>query len=562
MRNRERPAGTSHIAQGHAMTEEVERSLVDRIVLRRLSLALDAADAGAWEWRFGMPSLRASGFARLLGAVADEAVTVETWTQALHPEDHERFWSSHEQAITRGTPWVCLHRVVLSDGRVRWLDARAEPIRADGGIVGFVGICVDVTDRERRAQRTREAARVAHAVSETAAILTALGDETLVIAEACERALATFECDEAFYWTCGAGGQPTFEQSFPPGGFGALTAETIERASPRADPATGAIVMPAAELGMRSTWALIAPVTIAGASAGCLALGWKSEREGIDLTALPDPAWLAALDRYCANIAIALVIARRQRAGDERDRLARRLQVGLMPTLTHLSVTQETGELSLQTAYRSGEERLMLGGDFLDITRHQDGGVSFVIGDVCGHGPAEAALGMILRSAWVGMSAAGERHPAQWVSTLNSVLVDRREHDVTFVTLLTGTIDAAGRHIHLALAGHPPPLLMTGNQMSVLDAGAGPALGLASTKEVDAVTIALPEHFALLAVTDGLFEELAPDGQRLGYDGLADLAFRADFHQPHALRDFVSMIRTRHSGRLSDDAAALVITRT
>ena len=43
-------------------------------------------------------------------------------------------------------------------------------------------------------------------------------------------------------------------------------------------------------------------------------------------------------------------------------------------------------------------------------TRSQtsDGGLRLLVGDVCGHGPDEAAIGVWLRSAWRALALAGE----------------------------------------------------------------------------------------------------------------------------------------------------------
>lgn len=536
-----------------------ERATVDRIILRRLSLALDAAEAGAWEWRLGMPSLRASGFARLLGTADDDAVTVETWTAAVHPDDREAFLASFASAIDRGAPWSSLHRIVRPDGGVRWLDARGEPMRdADGTVVGMLGISVDATARQRRQERAREAARVAHLVSEAAAALTALADEALIVAEAVERAPGIFGCDEAAYWSRAQGGLVlTGRVPLPPAGE-RTTAEALLRHAGATDPASGTVVQAAPIPGSASARSLVIPVTVAGEPEGFIALGWESV-DPVDAHELPDAAWLAALDRFAANIAIALVVARRQHAAEERDRLARRLQAGLMPTVGSSGLGPDA--LTVQTVYQAGEERLMLGGDFLDVMRHDDGGVSFVLGDVCGHGPAEAALGTILRSAWIGRAADGERDPERWAAVLHAVLLARREHESTFVTLVTGTIDPAASRLTLVVAGHPPPLLAAHGTVRTADEGAGPALGLGSAFAARAAEHALPPAFALLAVTDGLYEGFDATGARLGYDGLLDLLARFPLHDPHALRRLVSSVESLNGGRLADDAAAILVSR-
>lgn len=507
---------------------------INRIIVRRLQLALDAADAGAWEWRLGLPSLRASGFARLLDAPSDDAVEVSTWEQAVHPDDRERWRRSFETAISAGQAWTCLHRVVDHEGGMRWLDARAEPIRgADGSIDGMLGICVDVTERQERQQRARRAVIVAEAVAETGAALTALADEALIWAEATERAGRIFGCASTHVLPPGAPVQ---------------TAWT--------DPASGIRLCSAID-GIPGIWLLAVPIDLAGVREAELVLAWHAEQDA------PDRAWLAALDRFAASIALALVIARRQRASAERDILARRLQEGLMPT-----AGVDEGPLRVETIYQPGEDRLMLGGDFLDVVRMNDGRVGFILGDVCGHGPAEAALGTILRSAWAGIVSTSEQDPGVWLQTLDGILVARREETHTFVTAVAGICDPTDGTITYAVAGHPPPLLVTeaasdgGRTMLVLDEGAGPALGLHSRMRAATSVARLPIGSAVLAVTDGLFEGLTATGTRLGYADFVDIVTRFPLaHGEHVLRRLVSSITALNGGPLDDDAAALLVSR-
>lgn len=507
---------------------------INAIILRRLQLALDAADAGAWEWRLGLPSLRASGFARLLGAPDDAAVEVRTWEEAVHPADRDRWRRTFDEAIATGSPWSCLHRVVDEQGVTRWLDARAEPIRGHDGVVdGMLGVCVDVTERQRRQERARRAAHVAQAVSETGAALTVLADESLIWAEAQESAQRIFGCDAVHV----------------------VHGDTPMSATPLLiDPASGIRVCSSID-GIPGSTLLVVPIDLAGAHEAQVILTWIDEQE------TPDAAWLAALDRFGANIALALVIARRQQAAAQRDVLVHRLQAGLMPT-----AGVGDGPLRVETLYQPGEDRLMLGGDFLDVIRHDDGRVSFILGDVCGHGPAEAALGTILRSAWMGIASAGAHDPADWLVVLDGILIARRDEPHTFVTAVTGTCDPRTGRLHYAVAGHPPPLLVHADadidlRVTVLDEGAGPALGLRSRMRATTAQAAFPAGAAMLSVTDGLFEGLSATGERLGYSDFVDLIGRFPLAPgEHALRRLVTTVVAINGGPLDDDAAALLIS--
>src|SRR6204780_5280818 len=80
-----------------------------------------------------------------------------------------------------------------------------------------------------------------------------------------------------------------------------------------------------------------------------------------------------------------------------------RLERGLLP-----SPVLDDARLSVSTRYRAGGQQRLLGGDFYDGVQAPGGWVHALIGDVCGRGPAEAALGVCLRVAWRALVLAGQ----------------------------------------------------------------------------------------------------------------------------------------------------------
>ena len=79
-----------------------------------------------------------------------------------------------------------------------------------------------------------------------------------------------------------------------------------------------------------------------------------------------------------------------------------RLERGLLP-----SPLLADSRLSVSARCLPGGKHHLLGGDFYDVVETSDGWVHALIGDVCGRGPAEAALGVCLRVAWRTMVLAG-----------------------------------------------------------------------------------------------------------------------------------------------------------
>src|SRR3546814_8090272 len=78
--------------------------------------------------------------------------------------------------------------------------------------------------------------------------------------------------------------------------------------------------------------------------------------------------------------------------------------------------------------YRPGAGSAVLGGDFFDTVETEDGSIRMVIGDVSGHGPEEAALGVCLRIAWRTLVLAG-RPDDEVLPGLDAVLRAERQAD-------------------------------------------------------------------------------------------------------------------------------------
>ncbi|MFE0421492.1 PP2C family protein-serine/threonine phosphatase [Streptomyces sp. NPDC058953] len=239
-----------------------------------------------------------------------------------------------------------------------------------------------------------------------------------------------------------------------------------------------------------------------------------------------------------------------------------RLERGLLPT-----PLLDGSELRFASRYRPGRSRALLGGDFYDTVRTPDGTVHAMIGDVCGHGPDEAALGVELRIAWRALTFAGLCGD-ELLSTLQRVLEHERESDEIFATLCTIDIAPDGRRAGLCLAGHPSPLVVRGGRAAQLlpPEDGGPALGLLPRARWPRHQITLGGAWSLLLYTDGLIEGRTGPGQRtrLGQEGLQAMITRqlAEGHDGEALLESaVAEARELNGGELTDDLAVLLLSR-
>jgi serine phosphatase RsbU (regulator of sigma subunit) len=243
-----------------------------------------------------------------------------------------------------------------------------------------------------------------------------------------------------------------------------------------------------------------------------------------------------------------------------------RLERGLLP-----SPLLEDQRLTVATRYRPGGGQLLLGGDFFDLVEAPDGWVHVVIGDVCGRGPEEAALGVCLRVAWRTMVLAG-RPMAEVLSAVQQVLEHERHEDRLFSTLCMASIAPDRAHARLHLAGHPPPLLLAPGGVSELRAPVSAPPGIAHVEEWPVAEVALGDNWTLLMYTDGLIEgRIGAGPERLGSDGLTEIIeaylraaapagpWERKPRDERLLDALVDRVRKLNGGDLDDDLAVLAL---
>jgi serine phosphatase RsbU (regulator of sigma subunit) len=237
-----------------------------------------------------------------------------------------------------------------------------------------------------------------------------------------------------------------------------------------------------------------------------------------------------------------------------------RLERGLLPTplLTD-------PRLTVAARYMAGGQQRLLGGDFYDVVQTADGSVHALIGDVCGRGPTEAALGVCLRVAWRALVLAG-RPPGEILATIQQVLAHEREDDTMFATLCMLSVAPDRASAWVRLAGHMPPLLIGAGAVQELTAPACPPPGLGSVAEWAGRRVELAGSWSVLLFTDGLIEGRIGDGsERLGSEGLMELitsirSAEAGLPDDELLERVIDEVRKLNLGDLDDDLAVLVLS--
>jgi serine phosphatase RsbU (regulator of sigma subunit) len=271
-----------------------------------------------------------------------------------------------------------------------------------------------------------------------------------------------------------------------------------------------------------------------------------------------DGALLTRAIRYAIERRRAEESLRRLYESELRAAENARLERGLLP----LPLTHGDG-LEFVCRYRPGRLQALLGGDFFDLVECQDGTLLFMIGDVSGHGPDEAALGVGLRIGWRTLVLAGHDRD-RILPDLQQVLLGERRSEESFATVCMVAVDPPRRQARVWLAGHPAPLhLHPGGVVPIPGDRCGPALGVVDGATWDSVRIPVGDESCLLLFTDGLIEgHVGPGAERLGEGGLVAIieALRPAHPRTAPLIDeLLAEVRARNGGELADDVAVLSV---
>jgi PAS domain S-box-containing protein len=79
-----------------------------------------------------------------------EAELGNGWKDGVHPEDLKRYVDTHNQAFDRRESFQMQYRLRRHDGEYRWVvDIGVPRFNPDGSFAGYIGSCIDITDRKR-----------------------------------------------------------------------------------------------------------------------------------------------------------------------------------------------------------------------------------------------------------------------------------------------------------------------------------------------------------------------------------------------------------------------------
>jgi sigma-B regulation protein RsbU (phosphoserine phosphatase) len=162
---------------------------------------------------------------------------------------------------------------------------------------------------------------------------------------------------------------------------------------------------------------------------------------------------------------------------------------------------------------------LVVGGDFHDWIELPASNWGIAVGDVAGKGVPGAILMASIRAAL--------RAQAEHVYALDTIM-DRLNRSLMadteaseFVTLFYGVLDSRARRLTYCDAGHEPPILIRGGQISRLVAG-GPLLGVYDEAEYHYEAVELKSGDVVTVFSDGACDATNFKGERFGRERLLE----------------------------------------
>ncbi|MER5302339.1 SpoIIE family protein phosphatase [Streptomyces lasiicapitis] len=163
----------------------------------------------------------------------------------------------------------------------------------------------------------------------------------------------------------------------------------------------------------------------------------------------------------------------------------------------------------IATRYLPGTLLGRVGGDWFDSVKLPGARTALVVGDVMGHGLNSAAMMGQLRTA-VQTMAALDLPPAQLLRNLDDLAQRLGEHYLA--TCLYAVYDPIAGELHLANAGHIPPVLVRAvdGRSELLDLPTGAPIGVGGVP-FESVRVRVAPGDRLLMCTDGLVEVRGED---------------------------------------------------
>ncbi|HEY7629209.1 MAG TPA: SpoIIE family protein phosphatase [Thermoleophilaceae bacterium] len=385
--------------------------------------------------------------------------------------------------------------------------------RADGELIGVAAVAVDVTEREQRLERERVTSRRSRRLERLASTISeALTPEEIsgvVVAQAVAAldgdggaVLLLDEARQMLTMSTGVG-WPLEERAFftnlpmsmkTPTTDAVRMRKTVHVGDPRdALGRYGDLAERRIQAGIAATLAL--PLLSGPRVVGGLLVTFSKSRSFSE-----DELEFAeeVAERCASGIARALLY---EREHETAAALQRSLMPAALPTLANVL---------FGARFRPAGTGEVVGGDFYDVMDLGDGRFVAWIGDVQGKGPDAASVAALARYTLRAETRHGSR-PGRLLQALNEAVLGQSEPGDRLLTAvcLAGEESGDKLELEMAIAGHPPPLLMRRDQPCTEWGSAGTLIGFEHVTFTSS-QMSLEPGELLVLYTDGLTDAHAP----------------------------------------------------
>ncbi|HEX2806903.1 MAG TPA: GAF domain-containing SpoIIE family protein phosphatase, partial [Kineosporiaceae bacterium] len=239
---------------------------------------------------------------------------------------------------------------------------------------------------------------------------------------------------------------------------------------------------------------LVVPVRAAGRPVAALAFGFT--------TPGPVPMEVASIAGTLADLAGQAL--ERAQLYETEHRAAHQLQRALLPR-----IALDLPGVTAGVCYRPGQAGHEVGGDWYDVFTLPGNRVGVAVGDVVGH-DLHAATVMGQLQALLRSVAVTGASPAEVLETLDAAC--QRIEGAECATVGYADYSPTTGRLRYACAGHPPPLLITGDAVGFLWEGRSPPLGVpVPVGPRPQAETTIPPHSLLVWYSDGLVERRGED---------------------------------------------------
>lgn len=185
-----------HIQQSLRDGEREQRQLVEMLETERsrLTSAQEVAKIGSWET--DLATLKVIWSAQTYRIFELDPARFQPshhgFLEHVHPEDRAGVDHALMASFNVGTPGVIEHRIVLADGRIKYVEERWQVVLDDAGKPFKArGTCQDITERKESEARIRYLNRVYAMLSEINALIVRAGEQGELFRETCRIAAGT-----------------------------------------------------------------------------------------------------------------------------------------------------------------------------------------------------------------------------------------------------------------------------------------------------------------------------------------------------------------------------------